>query len=103
LAQKRRLRRSRLDGERDWRRHFGRGRSQYGPAGVGAEGLPAAVEERLAHAVGEQAVAPDADEAGGQDVLQEGLAEGQRIELCGLDAVTVPAVAVTEEDVLAIV
>ena len=60
-------------------------------------------EQRLADAIGEQAVAPDADEALGQNVLQEAPAEGGRIELGGLAAVAVRAVTVAEDDGLSVV
>ena len=60
-------------------------------------------EQRLADAIGEQAVAPDADEALGQNVLQEAPAEGGRIELGELAAVAVRAVTVAEDDGVSVV
>jgi hypothetical protein len=61
------------------------------------------LEEGLAEAVAEKTVSADANESGGQDVLQKRLAEGQHAQLGGLDAVSVFAIAVLKADSLAVV
>ena len=62
------------------------------------EQLTTLLDQGLSDAVAEDAVAADADEAVWQDVAQEAAAESRRVELGGLDAIAVFAVAIAEGD-----
>jgi hypothetical protein len=70
---------------------------------IGVEGLSCGEESLFANAVGEDAVASDAYEARGQDVVEEAPGEGTGVDADAKRAAVVLRVATAEGDVVAVV